>query len=175
MNEQDTDANQKVINSLLNFENVKYFGAAGHEAARHNEAMVGYEAAALKTSYSLAFLNFGQAILITTGLVAVMLLAAIGVQAGELTVGDFVLVNGYMIQITMPLNFLGTVYREIRQAPVDMRQMFDLLDEPPKVQDSRNASLLRIAKVRVRFEAVSFLYDSERPILWDVSIDIPAG
>ena len=104
-----------------------------------------------------------------------MLLAAVGVQEGELTVGDFVLVNAYMIQITMLLNFLGTVYREIRQAPVDMRQMFDLLDEPPKVQDSRNASLLRIAKVRVRFEAVSFLYDSERPILWDVSIDIPAG
>ena len=112
MNEQDTDANQKAIDSLLNFETVKYFGAAGREAARYDEAMAGYEAAALKTSYSLAFLNFGQAVLITAGLVAVMLLAAIGVQAGELTVGDFVLVNAYMIQITMPLNFLGTVYRE---------------------------------------------------------------
>ena len=109
MNEQDTDANQKAIDSLLNFETVKYFGAAGREAARYDEAMAGYEAAALKTSYSLAVLNFGQAVLITAGLVAVMLLAAIGVQAGELTVGDFVLVNAYMIQITMPLNFLGTV------------------------------------------------------------------
>ena len=175
MNEQDTDANQKAIDSLLNFETVKYFGAAGREAARYDEAMAGYEAAALKTSYSLAFLNFGQAVLITAGLVAVMLLAAIGVQADELTVGDFVLVNAYMIQITMPLNFLGTVYREIRQALVDMRQMFDLLDEPPEVQDSRNASQLRIAKSRVQFEAVSFSYDSERPILEDVSIDIPAG
>ena len=175
MNEQDTDANQKAIDSLLNFETVKYFGAAGREAARYDEAMAGYEAAALKTSYSLAFLNFGQAVLITAGLVAVMLLAAIGVQAGELTVGDFVLVNAYMIQITMPLNFLGTVYREIRQALVDMRQMFDLLDEPPEVQDRRNASQLCIAKGRVQFEAVSFSYDSERPILEEVSIDIPAG
>ena len=175
MNEQDTDANQKAIDSLLNFETVKYFGAAGREAARYDEAMAGYEAAALKTSYSLAFLNFGQAVLITAGLVAVMLLAAIGVQAGELTVGDFVLVNAYMIQITMPLNFLGTVYREIRQALVDMRQMFDLLEEPPEVQDILNASQLRIAKGRVQFEAVSFSYDSERPILEDVSIDIPAG
>ena len=175
MNEQDTDANQKAIDSLLNFETVKYFGAAGREAARYDQAMAGYEAAALKTSYSLAFLNFGQAVLITAGLVAVMLLAAMGVQAGELTVGDFVLVNAYMIQITMPLNFLGTVYREIRQALVDMRQMCGLLDEPPEVQDRRNALQLRIAKGRVQFEAVSFLYDSERPILEDVSIDIPAG
>ena len=175
MNEQDTDANQKAIDSLLNFETVKYFGAAGREAARYDEAMAGYEAAALKTSYSLAFMNFGQAVLITAGLVAVMLLAAIGVQAGELTVGDFVLVNAYMIQITMPLNFLGTVYREIRQALVDMRQMFDLLDEPPEVQDSQNASRLRITKGRVQFEAVSFSYDPERPILENVKIDIPAG
>ena len=175
MNEQDTDANQKAIDSLLNFETVKYFGAAGREAARYDEAMAGYEAAALKTSYSLALLNFGQAVLITAGLVAVMLLAAIGVQAGELTVGDFVLVNAYMIQITMPLNFLGTVYREIRQALVDMRQMFDLLDEPPEVQDSQNASQLRIAKCRVQFETVSFSYDPERPILENVKIDIPAG
>ena len=175
MNKQDTDANQKAIDSLLNFETVKYFGAAGREAARYDEAMAGYEAAALKTSYSLAFLNFGQAVLITAGLVAVMLLAAIGVQAGELTVGDFVLVNAYMIQITMPLNFLGTVYREIRQALVDMRQMFDLLDEPPEVQDNQNASQLRITKGRVQFEAVSFSYDPERPILEDVKIDIPAG
>ena len=175
MNKQDTDANQKAIDSLLNFETVKYFGAAGREAARYDEAMAGYEAAALKTSYSLAVLNFGQAVLITAGLVAVMLLAAIGVQAGELTVGDFVLVNAYMIQITMPLNFLGTVYREIRQALVDMRQMFDLLDEPPEVQDSQNASQLRIAKGRVQFETVSFSYDPERPILENVKIDIPAG
>jgi len=175
MNEQDTDANQKAVDSMLNFETVKYFGAAGREAARYDEAMARYEAAALKTSYTLTFLNFGQAVLITAGLVVVMLLAAIGVQAGELTIGDFVLVNAYMIQITMPLNFLGTVYREIRQALVDMRQMFDLLDEPPEVQDSLKASQLQIAKGSVKFEAVSFSYDQERPILKDLSIDIPAG
>ena len=175
MNEQDTDANQKAIDSLLNFETVKYFGAAGREAERYDQAMAGYEAAALKTSYSLAFLNFGQAVLITAGLVAVMLLAAFGVQAGDLTVGDFVLVNAYMIQITMPLNFLGTVYREIRQALVDMRQMFDLLDEPPDVQDRHNASTLEITKGHVRFESVSFSYDPERQILDQVSVDIPAG
>lgn len=175
MNEQDTDANQKAIDSLLNFETVKYFGAAKREAARYDQAMAGYEAAALKTSYSLAFLNFGQAVLITSGLVAVMLLAAFGVQADELTVGDFVLVNAYMIQITMPLNFLGTVYREIRQALVDMRQMFDLLDEPPEVQDKENAAPLKITSGRVNFESVRFSYEPERPILQGINVDIPAG
>ena len=175
MNEQDTDANQKAIDSLLNFETVKYFGAVDREAARYDEAMAGYEAAALKTSYTLSFLNFGQTVLITAGLVIVMLLAAIGVQAGELTVGDFVLVNAYMIQITMPLNFLGTVYREIRQALVDMRQMFDLLDEPPEIQDGLTASELQIAQGSVKFEAVNFSYDQERPILKDVNINIPSG
>ena len=175
MNEQDTDANQKAIDSLLNFETVKYFGAASREAARYDEAMAGYEAAALKTSYTLTFLNFGQAVLITVGLVVVMLLAAVGVQAGELSIGDFVLVNAYMIQITMPLNFLGTVYREIRQALVDMRQMFDLLDEPPDVQDRLKASQLQIARGSVKFEEVSFSYDRKRPILKNLSIDIPAG
>ena len=112
--DQDTDANQKAVDSLLNFETVKYFGAEHREAMRYDSAMAGYESAALKTSYSLAFLNFGQAFLITGGLVAVMVMAAIGVQNGALTVGDFVMVNAYMIQITMPLNFLGSVYREIR-------------------------------------------------------------
>ena len=118
MNDQDTDANQKAIDSLLNFETVKYFGAEGREAARYDSAMEGYESAALRTSYSLAFLNFGQSFLITSGLVIVMVMTAIGVQQGVLTVGDFVMVNAYMIQITMPLNFLGTVYREIRQSLV---------------------------------------------------------
>jgi len=175
MNEQDTDANQKAIDSLLNFETVKYFGAAKREAARYDQAMAGYEEAALKTSYSLAFLNFGQAVLITSGLMAVMLLAASGVQAGELTVGDFVLVNAYMIQITMPLNFLGTVYREIRQALVDMRQMFDLLDEPPEVRDKTNASALKVTNGHVTFESVSFSYEPQRQILRGINVDIPAG
>ena len=175
MNEHDTDANQKAIDSLLNFETVKYFGAAKREAARYDIAMAGYEAAALKTSYSLAFLNFGQTVLITIGLLSVMLLAALGVQAGELTVGDFVLVNAYMIQITMPLNFLGTVYREIRQALVDMRQMFDLLDEPTEIKDRVKAPALKIANGNIHFEKVSFSYDQGRQILKEITVDVPAG
>ncbi|MEK9759181.1 MAG: ABC transporter ATP-binding protein/permease [Paracoccaceae bacterium] len=175
MNEQDTDANQKAIDSLLNFETVKYFNAEKREAARYDRAMEGYEAAALKTSYSLAFLNFGQAVLITLGLVGVMWLAAVGVQSGELTVGDFVLVNAYMIQITMPLNFLGTVYREIRQALVDMRQMFDLLEEPAEVTDKPGAPALSVKGGGVTLSNVRFSYEKERPILHDVSIDVPAG
>ena len=175
MNEHDTDANQKAIDSLLNFETVKYFGAAKREAARYDIAMAGYEAAALKTSYSLAFLNFGQTVLITIGLLSVMLLAALGVQAGELTVGDFVLVNAYMIQITMPLNFLGTVYREIRQALVDMRQMFDLLDEPTEIKDRVKAPALKIASGNLHFKKVSFSYDQGRQILREITVDVPAG
>ncbi len=175
MNEQDTDANQKAIDSLLNFETVKYFIAEKREAARYDRALEGYEAAALKTSYSLAFLNFGQAVLITLGLVGVMWLAAVGVQSGELTVGDFVLVNAYMIQITMPLNFLGTVYREIRQALVDMRQMFDLLEEPAEVTDKPGAPALSVKGGGVTLSNVRFSYEKERPILHDVSIDVPAG
>ena len=175
MNEADSTANTKAIDSLLNFETVKYFNAEKREAARYDRAMEGYEAAALKTSYSLAFLNFGQAVLITLGLVGVMWLAAVGVQSGELTVGDFVLVNAYMIQITMPLNFLGTVYREIRQALVDMRQMFDLLEEPAEVTDKPGASALSVKGGGVTLSNVRFSYEKERPILHDVSIDVPAG
>ncbi|WP_428515841.1 ABCB family ABC transporter ATP-binding protein/permease [Roseovarius sp.] len=175
MNEQDTDANQKAIDSLLNFETVKYFGAEGREAARYDRAMEGYESAALQTSYSLAFLNVGQSFLITGGLVAVMVMAAMGVQSGDLTVGDFVMVNAYMIQITMPLNFLGTVYREIRQSLVDMAQMFDLLEQTPDVTDRSDAKGLKIEGGSVRFREVSFGYDPERPILHDVSLTVAAG
>ncbi|WP_299655147.1 ABC transporter ATP-binding protein/permease [uncultured Jannaschia sp.] len=175
MNEQDTDANQKAIDSLLNFETVKYFGAEGREAARYDDAMRRYEGAALRTSYSLAFLNFGQTMLITAGLVGVMALAAMGVESGELTVGDFVMVNAYMIQITMPLNFLGTVYREIRQALVDMAEMFGLLGQPPEVQDRPGATELRVEAGRVEFRDVRFGYDSARPILHGVSLTVEPG
>ncbi|OAN81293.1 metal ABC transporter permease [Jannaschia sp. EhC01] len=175
MNDQDTDANQKAIDSLLNFETVKYFGAETREATRYDAAMEGYEAAALKTSYSLAFLNFGQSIIITTGLVIVMVMAALGVQDGTLTVGDFVMVNAYMIQITMPLNFLGTVYREIRQALVDMGEMFNLLEQPQEVKDAKGAPALQVTGGNVRLEGVHFGYDAARPILKGVDIDIPAG
>ncbi len=139
MNDQDTDANQKAIDSLLNYETVKYFNAEEREAARYDRAMQRYEVAAVKTGQSLSFLNAGQAFLITSGLVIVMSMAALGVQRGELTVGDFVMVNAYMIQITMPLNFLGTVYREIRQALVDMGEMFGLLGQPAEVVDKAGA------------------------------------
>ena len=175
MNDQDTDANQKAIDSLLNFETVKYFGAEAREAARYDGAMAGYETAALKTSYSLAFLNFGQALIITTGLVGVMALAAAGVQAGDLTVGDFVMVNAYMIQITMPLNFLGTVYREIRQALVDMGEMFGLLERPPEIQDAPDARPLRVGAGRIEFRDVRFGYDPARPILRGLDLVVGAG
>jgi len=175
MNRQDTDANQKAIDSLLNFETVKYFNAEEREAMRYDGAMAGYEQAALKTQYSLAYLNFGQSALITGGLVVVMVMAAVGVQNGTLTVGDFVMVNAYMIQITMPLNFLGTVYREIRQALVDMGEMFGLLSQAPDVVEKPGARPLLLAGGHVRLENVVFAYDPERPILKGISIDVPAG
>ena len=175
MNEQDTDANQKAIDSLLNFETVKYFGAEDREASRYDAAMRGYEAAAVKTTTSLAFLNFGQSLLITAGLVIVMVMAALGVQRGDLTVGDFVMVNAYMIQITMPLNFLGTVYREIRQSLVDMGQMFDLLDQPEEVTDRPGAPAIAVRGGVVQFDDVRFGYEAARPILKGVSLTVGAG
>ncbi|RBI85168.1 metal ABC transporter permease [Rhodosalinus halophilus] len=175
MNDQDTDANQKAIDSLLNYETVKYFGAEGREAARYDRAMAGYETAALKTAYSLAFLNFGQTFLITGGLVIVMVMAAVGVQNGALTVGDFVMVNAYMIQITMPLGFLGTVYREIRQSLVDMGEMFELLDQPREVADRPGAPALKVSGGAVAFDRVVFGYDPARPILHGISLAVGAG
>ncbi|GAB4267955.1 MAG: ABC transporter ATP-binding protein/permease [Pararhodobacter sp.] len=175
MNQQDTDANQKAIDSLLNFETVKYFNAEEREAKRYDAAMARYEKAALKTAYSLAFLNFGQSALITTGLVVVMVMAAVGVQNGTLSVGDFVMVNAYMIQITMPLNFLGTVYREIRQALVDMGEMFGLLEQAPDVVEKPGARPLVLKGGAVRFQDVTFAYDPARPILKGITLDVPAG
>ncbi|WP_416882214.1 ABCB family ABC transporter ATP-binding protein/permease [Marivita sp.] len=175
MNQQDTDANQKAIDSLLNFETVKYFGAEAREAARYDKSMEAYEGAAIKTATSLAFLNFGQSLIITAGLVAVMVMAALGVQAGTITVGDFVMVNAYMIQITMPLNFLGTVYREIRQALVDMGEMFDLLEQPQEVSDKPGAPDVQVSKGAVQFDNVKFGYDPARPILKGVSLHVRSG
>jgi ATP-binding cassette subfamily B protein len=175
MNDQDTDANQKAIDSLLNFETVKYFGAESREAARYDRAMEKFEAASLKTAYSLAFLNFGQSFLITGGLVAVMVMAAMGVQAGTLTVGDFVMVNAYMIQITMPLNFLGSVYREIRQALVDMGEMFTLLEHPAEITDKPGAPEIKVRGGKVELDDVFFGYEPERPILKGVSVTVEPG
>ena len=172
MNDQDTDANQKAIDSLLNYETVKYFSAEEREANRYDGAIKQYEKAALTTAYSLAFLNFGQSLIITAGLIIVMVMAALGVQSGYLTVGDFVMVNAYMIQITMPLNFLGTVYREIRQGLVDMGEMFDLLEQPVEILDSENASELKITNGHISFENVTFGYNKSRLIIQNVSIEI---
>jgi ATP-binding cassette, subfamily B, heavy metal transporter len=175
MNDQDNDANQKAIDSLLNFETVRYFGAAGREADRYDGAMAQYEKAAVKTGLSLSFLNGGQALLITAGLIGVMVMAARGVQSGLLTVGDFVMVNAYMIQITLPLNFLGTVYREIRQALVDMGEMFGLLGQPAEVVDKPGASHLQVRGGVIEFDAVDFAYEPERQILRGVSLRVGAG
>ncbi len=175
MNDQDTDANQKAIDSLLNYETVKYFGAEAREARRYDGAMAMYEVAAVKTGQSLSFLNVGQSFLITCGLVIVMVFAAQGVQAGTLTVGDFVMVNAYMIQITLPLNFLGTVYREIRQALVDMGQMFGLLGQPAEVTDKPGAPALRVQGGAILFDNVAFHYDPERAILKGITLKVGAG
>ena len=175
MNDQDTDAAQKAVDSLLNFETVKYFNAEQREASRYDMAMAGYEEAALKTAYSLGFLNFGQAVLITIGLIVVMVMAALGVQNGTLNVGDFVMVNAYMIQITMPLNFLGTIYREIRQALVDMGEMFNLLDQKKEIVDGPNAKPINVIEGHVKFSNVYFSYDKKRQILNDLNIDVGGG
>jgi ATP-binding cassette subfamily B protein len=175
MNTQDTDANQKAIDSLLNFETVKYFNAETREADRYDSAMQQYETAAVKTGISLAFLNVGQSFLITTGLVIVMAMSALGVKGGTLTVGDFVMVNAYMIQITMPLNFLGTVYREIRQALVDMGEMFGLLGQPAEVTDAPDARPLVVRAGNIEFDQVRFGYEPTREILKDVSFTLAPG
>jgi ATP-binding cassette, subfamily B, heavy metal transporter len=175
MNNQDTDANQKAVDSLLNFETVKYFGAEAREAGRYDAAMGKYETAAVMTGQSLSFLNAGQALLLTLGLVSVMVLAAMGVRAGTLTVGDFVMVNAYMVQISMPLGFLGTVYREIRQSLVDMGEMFGLLAQPAEVKDKPGAPALAVGTGEVVFDNVTFGYDPDRVILKGVSLRVGPG
>ena len=175
MNDHDTDANQKAIDSLLNYETVKYFNAEAREVKRYDGAMAAYEGLAVRTGQSLSILNAGQSALITAGLVIVMVMAAKGVEAKVLTVGDFVMVNAYMIQITMPLNFLGTVYREIRQALVDMGQMFGLLGQPAEIKDAPDAPALRVTGGEIVFDAVQFAYDPSREILKGISLRVGPG
>lgn len=175
MNAQDTDANQKAIDSLLNFETVKYFGAEARETERYDVAMRGYEVAALKTSYSLGFINFGQAVIINGAMVTIMLMSAMDVMNGQASVGDFVMVNAYIIQIMMPLNFLGFVYREIRQALVDMGEMFSLLEQPAEVEDKPDAPALDVKGGEIVLRDVHFAYDPERPILQGVSLTVKPG
>jgi ATP-binding cassette subfamily B protein len=175
MNESDTEANTKAIDSLLNYETVKYFGNEEAEARRYDASMARYEQAAVKTYYSLGVLNSGQAAIFTAGMTLVMWLAARGVVAGTHSVGDFVLINAVMIQLYMPLNFMGMVYREIKQGLVDLETMFALLGEEPEVKDRPGARPLVVREGIVRFEHVSFSYEPGREILHDVSFEVPAG
>ncbi|MEO0821898.1 MAG: ABC transporter ATP-binding protein/permease [Pseudomonadota bacterium] len=175
MNRQDQEAHQKAIDSLLNYETVKYFDAEAREIARYDQAMRAYQAAAVKTAVSLGWLNIGQAAIIAAGLFSVMALAASEVQAGTLTLGAFVAVNAFLIQITVPLNFLGTVYREIRQALIDMREMYALLDTEPGMTDRPGARALKIGEGRVRFRDVRFGYGPDRVVLDGVDFDLPGG
>ena len=175
MNESDTDANTKAIDSLLNYETVKYFGAEAREASRYDRSMEGYERASVKTYTSLALLNTGQAVIFTAGLTGTMLMSALGVRAGHNTVGDFVMVNAMMIQLYQPLNFMGMVYREIKQAIIDIEKMFVVLSKNPEIKDAPDAKPLIVTSGNVRFDDVRFSYDPERPILKGLSFEVPAG
>jgi ATP-binding cassette subfamily B protein len=175
MNDSDTEANTKAIDSLLNYETVKYFTAEAREAERYDHSMARYERASVKTYTSLAVLNTGQAVIFTAGLTTTMLLCAIGVRNGTKTVGDFVMVNAMMIQLYQPLNFMGMVYREIRQAVIDIEKMFGVLARNPEIKDSPDAVPLVVSTGTVRFEDVRFSYDPERPILKGLNFEVPAG
>ena len=175
MNDSDTDANTKAIDSLLNFETVKYFGNEKMEARRFDASMQRYEAAATKTWTSLAWLNFGQTLIFSIGMMVCMVFSAQAVMGGTQTIGDFVMINALLIQLYMPLNFVGTVYREIKQGLVDLETMFDLLDVPAEIVDKPDARPLAIENGAIRFENVRFHYDVERPILNDISFEVPAG
>jgi len=175
MNDSDTEANTKAIDSLLNYETVKYFSAEEREATRYDHSMARYEQASVKTYTSLAVLNTGQAIIFTAGLTATMLMCAIGVRSGHNTVGDFVMVNAMMIQLYQPLNFMGMVYREIKQAVIDIEKMFSVLSRNPEIKDVPGATPLIVTSGNVRFDDVRFSYDPERPILKGLSFEVPAG
>jgi ATP-binding cassette, subfamily B, heavy metal transporter len=175
MNESDTDANSKAIDSLLNFETVKYFANEKMEAERFDRSMARYERSAIRIWSSLGVLNFGQALIFYIGVIIIGVMAAMGVMNGTLTLGDFVLLNTFLLQIYRPLNMIGFVYREIRQGLTDIEEMFKLLDRDPEVQDKPGARPLEIKGPVIRFEDVHFSYDPDRPILKGVSFEIPAG
>lgn len=175
MNNSDTDANSKAIDSLLNFETVKYFGNEAMEAERYDKSMASYETAATKVWTSLAWLNFGQSVILGIGMAACMILSALAVQRGEQTIGDFVLINALLMQISIPLNFIGFIYREIRQGLADIEEMFALLRVPAEITDKPGAPALQVENAAVRFENVSFHYDANRPILKTVDFEVPAG
>ena len=175
MNEQEGRASSKSIDSLLNFETVKYFGNEAHEARRLDEALQEYERAAVMNQVSLSLLNVGQAAIIAVGLTAVMLLSAYGIVAGTMTIGGFVLANTYLMQLYQPLNVFGFIYREIKQALIDIEEMFGLLDESDEIADAPQAHDLVVDGGRIEFDRVAFGYDPRRPLLEDVSFIVPAG
>jgi ATP-binding cassette, subfamily B, heavy metal transporter len=175
MNDSDTDANVKAIDSLLNYETVKYFGAEVREAARYDRAMARYEGASVEAYVSLAVLNAGQAVIFTIGLAAVMVMCAYGIKEGTKTIGDFVMINAMMIQLYQPLNFMGMLYREIKQAVIDIERMFAILARPPEIEDRPGAKPLAIKRGAIRFENVSFAYEPDRQILKGLSFEVPAG
>lgn len=175
MMQKDAEANTKAIDSLLNFETVKYFGNESHEHKRFDKALEGYEAAAIQSQTSLSILNMGQGLIIAGGLVAVMVLAAKGVVDQSMTIGDFVAVNTFLIQLYMPLNFLGFAYRESTQSLVEMEKMFELMEVDRDVKDRANAPDLRFVNGTIRFKNVSFHYSPDRPILKNLSFEVPSG
>ncbi len=175
MNEKDSEANTKAIDSLLNFETVKYFGNEEHEARRFDRALASYETAAVKSNTTLAYLNIGQGLIISIGLVAVLILSAKGVVDGEYTVGDFVAIHGFLMLLMQPLNFLGFVYREIKQSLVDMEKMFELLTVSREIDDAPNAVPLVSGGGEIEFHDVDFGYEGDRQILHGVSFKVPSG
>ncbi len=175
MNDADTDANTKAIDSLLNFETVKYFGNEEHEAQRFDASMVLYEKAAVKTWVSLAVLNAGQTFVFAIGLTIVMAMSAYAITQGKATIGDFVMINALMVQLYMPLNFIGSSYREIKQGLIDVEGMFTLLSMNAEIKDRPGSVPLKPGKAAIAFENVSFSYDMERPIIRDLSFTVPAG
>ncbi len=175
MNESDTDANTKAIDSLLNYETVKYFGAEVREAQRYDKSMARYEAMSIKTYVTLTMLNAGQTVIFTVGMTAVMMMSIAGIRSGTHSIGDFVLVNAMMIQLYQPLNFMGMVYREVKQATIDIEMMFDVLDRNAEIEDKPGAPDLAVAEGRVKFENVRFAYDGRREILHGISFEVPPG
>jgi ATP-binding cassette, subfamily B, heavy metal transporter len=175
MNEEDSRANTRAIDSLINYETVKYFGNEEHEARRYDENLQRYERAALKSQTSLSTLNSGQAAIIAVGVVLIMWRATAGVVSGTMTIGDLVLVNAFLIQLYIPLNFLGVLYREIKQALADMERMFGVLEQHREIEDQPGAPVLAAMNPTIRFEDVNFSYEARRQILHDVSFAVPAG
>ena len=175
MNESDTEANTRAIDSLLNFETVKYFGNEDLEAKRFDASMAGYEKAAVKTWISLGWLNFGQAVIFGIGMSAMMLMSAYEVHKGTQTIGDFVFINALLMQLSIPLNFIGSIYREVRQGLTDIEAMFDLLDVPQEITDASSAKELVVDKGAIEFNQVEFSYDTNRQILKGITFKVPAG